>query len=135
MRDTVESRMMEMLKQKYGDRDESDDEGDNDDSTYIPDAAEAAKANNTLVGSVNSDKATVLAAEFDLLFGYEHQEEEQHEIVPDATGSLAHGALNGAAEESEVFFDAQEDCVPDMPISFPASRRGPGWTGADSGRL
>jgi superfamily II DNA or RNA helicase len=53
MKDSVETRVIQMIKKKYGDSS----------------GAEAEPAETAMVGSIQTDKATLLAAEFDLLFG------------------------------------------------------------------
>jgi major membrane immunogen (membrane-anchored lipoprotein) len=47
MNDSVESRMRQVLKDKFGD----------------------LKADDAMVGSINNDKATIFKQEFDLLYG------------------------------------------------------------------
>lgn len=103
MTDSVESRMQEMLEQKYGSGSDDEDRDDEDDGDKEDD--EDSHANNrvasvppttiTLVGSVNRDKATILAAEFDLLFGFTEPEGEatkqenvaDNSLLPDAVMS------------------------------------------------
>jgi len=68
--DSVESRMRQMLENKYGPSDcassASADDGDDDKK---PAAKPAAAVDSLVVGSISADKATVLKEEYDLLFG------------------------------------------------------------------
>ena len=141
MENTVESRMMKMLKHKYGDNPESDEENDDsaDDGDGLLDAAAAAKANNTFVGSVNADKATVLAAEFDLLFGYDHREGQgaatAEAAIPDAALSFAQATPGVVGHDHQELLGGQDDTVPDAILSFPLSGRGSRQSGDRSGFL
>lgn len=117
MKDSVEERMMTMLRHKYGDN-------PRDNECAPLDAAAAARANNTLVGSVNVDRAIVLAAEFDLLFGYNHQEE----MPGVAEATIPELAISGVPEgphgldlfeNDQENFDEEDGILPDIPLSFP----------------
>jgi len=77
MKDSIESRMAQMIERKYGKRhtgeDGNENTGGNDDDAKADDGEASAitvATANTLVGSVNNDKAAVVGAEFDLLFGW-----------------------------------------------------------------
>jgi len=98
MKDSVETRMNTMLAAKYGTckSDNKTENADGDEDTKMP-ATATAKITNTLVGSVATDKATILGREFDTLFGYTEGAEglndadddgdEINNFVPDAVGS------------------------------------------------
>lgn len=60
MKDSVESRILEMLEKKYGGSTASND--DDEDGIKKPEVA-------TLVGSIQTDRTAVLGEEFDILFG------------------------------------------------------------------
>ena len=66
MKDSIETRLLELLKKKYGDstNKKSDDKKD-------PDSKEkkAPKKAATVVGCVSTDRTEVVTEEFDLLFG------------------------------------------------------------------
>lgn len=74
--DSIETRLTKMLEQRYGsgptpkDDDETEEDGD-DDEDKKPAAKPVAKPApvEAFVGNLSTDKATVLANEFDLLFG------------------------------------------------------------------
>jgi superfamily II DNA or RNA helicase len=70
MKDSVESRMVKMLENKYGmpNEDVKEDIADSD-----IDGDKKPAAVPVMVGSLQTDKATVVAQEFDLLFGVETQ--------------------------------------------------------------
>lgn len=60
MKDSVESRILEMLEKKYGASTASND--DDEDGIKKPEMA-------SLVGSIHTDRTAVLGEEFDILFG------------------------------------------------------------------
>lgn len=65
MKGSVETRMSKMLAEKYGSDHVKGKTGDGKDTE------ENARPNkNTMVGSVSTDKATLLTKEFDALFNY-----------------------------------------------------------------
>jgi superfamily II DNA or RNA helicase len=126
MKDSVESRMVEMLEKKYGkadcsqedgetdsdtvadddnndDDDDADDNDDDDDDTTdgnkkpvaidaagtadgdkkpaaIDDGKKPAAAQQVMIGSLYTDKATVVAEEFDLLYGVEPTDTVMEEV-------------------------------------------------------
>jgi len=93
--DSVESRMRQMLENKYGPSDAassvSADDGDDDKK---PAAKPAAAVDSLVVGSISADKATVLKEEYDLLFGVDaagttiiNNDSSNQNVNPNATGS------------------------------------------------
>lgn len=79
MHDSVETRILAMLKKKYGD------------STVL-DASNGdgkAPAVASLVGSIHTDRTAVLGGEFDILFG---TSAASSAVVPDSAPSSAAGA-------------------------------------------
>jgi superfamily II DNA or RNA helicase len=98
MKDSVESRMVEMLENRYGKTDDDDDdEGNSDDATEDDDgnsdddaddatedddgggkkmAAAEMTVREVMVGCLKTDKAQIMAEEFDLLYGLETGEAE-----------------------------------------------------------
>jgi superfamily II DNA/RNA helicase len=90
MQDSVESRMLEILKKKYGGSGDTSDspeggandsavgeDDDEDDGDKKPAAIVTAPV---LVGSICTDKATVVAEEFDLLYGVPEIAVAQEEV-------------------------------------------------------
>jgi SNF2 family DNA or RNA helicase len=65
MNDSVESRMRQVLKDKFGD----------------------LKANDAMVGSINNDKATIFKQEFDLLYGIRTVNEASDAVHPEQVAS------------------------------------------------
>jgi SNF2 family DNA or RNA helicase len=65
MNDSVESRMRQVLKDKFGD----------------------LKADDAMVGGINNDKATIFKQEFDLLYGIRNGESEANHPEPASAGS------------------------------------------------
>ena len=74
MEDSVESRLLELLKKKYGPRKE------------IP---ENSSESIQLVGNVCTDRAAILTEEFDLLFGFESASISEDDNHADAVISSA----------------------------------------------
>lgn len=72
MKDSVEERMQSMLAKKYGDK--------------------VDKQSEALAGSLKSDKAAVVAGEFDTLFGVDEtsnvKPEVKGEVIPDTASSM-----------------------------------------------
>lgn len=68
MNDSVETRMVQMLKDKYG-GDKSDDNNDE-----VSPSKKFSNTCNSMVGNVHTEKATILTREFDILFGYNSAE-------------------------------------------------------------
>lgn len=72
VKDSIEERMRVVLEKKYGasapakdeDNDEDEEDGEEDDTKPA-----AVKPASVLVGNLMTDKAQILAEEFDLLFG------------------------------------------------------------------
>ena len=62
MKDSVESRILEMLDKKYKNGPASNDDGEVDTKAKGPEIA-------ALVGSIHTDRTKVLGDEFDILFG------------------------------------------------------------------
>ena len=100
VKDSVESRMMQMLEKKYGktssaevaetkDDDNDDDDKDMEDAKKpaAVNSAAAAPTASVAVGSLQTDKADMLQEEFDLLFGI-----DESELMP---GINNHGGNNG----------------------------------------
>ena len=98
MKDSVETRMTEMLAAKYGGN-ETNTDSDAEDADVI---AKAAK--NMIVGSVATDKATILGQEFDLLFGYEEEEEEE-------------AAVGTSGDDEDAMPELVPSCVPSTSTS------------------
>ena len=115
MKDSVETRMRTMLAAKYG----TDGAKMGNDSDIKEDSKPRAKksANNTMVGSVCADKATLLTKEFDTLFNVEPDRKEEKRAaekpaaeeddddddemaLPDAVGSGTGGPLAGSDGQS-----------------------------------
>ena len=80
MEDSVETRIRSMLEKKYGsasatavldgvNNDVDDDEEEDDEDKKPAAKPSAATAAAPLIGSITTDKATVMEDEFDLLFG------------------------------------------------------------------
>ena len=89
VKDSVESRMMQMLEKKYGRTNgaaekekKNDDSDDDDDDEDMEDAKKPAAVNSAAaaptasvaVGSLQTDKADMVEEEFDLLFGIDSSE-------------------------------------------------------------
>lgn len=81
--DTVESRMQQMLENKYGSSQiierfgksgENAVDGNDGDGDKKPAAKKKSSTEVSLVGSIATDKATVVENEYDLLFGLQQPE-------------------------------------------------------------
>jgi hypothetical protein len=68
VKDSVEERMRVVLEKKYGSAAPVDDE-DKKDGEEEDTKPASAKSASALVGNIMTDKARILAEEFDLLFG------------------------------------------------------------------
>ena len=111
MKDSIESRMAKMLERKYGSRHSSSD--NNDGETQSDDAGIDIEkvSEEMLVGSVNCEKAKVVAAELDLLFGLEEEQQEEAPetdnedasdmAIPDAVVSGQNESLDGETGDAE----------------------------------
>jgi superfamily II DNA or RNA helicase len=82
MKDSVESRIVEMLKSKFGSV-----------STDKKDESETVKLACATMGSLKADKAPVYASEFDLLYGVESSCDESDE---DGNGSSGPEAIKSS---------------------------------------
>jgi superfamily II DNA or RNA helicase len=74
MKDSVESRILKMLEKKHGGSTSSDNNDDEEDG----DKKKPAVA--TVVGSIHTDRTTVLGEEFDILFGTLASSEDEAEV-------------------------------------------------------
>ena len=112
VKDSVESRMMQMLEKKYGktnsavekekkNDDSDDDDDDDDDDNFMEDAKKPAAVNtaaaaptaSVAVGSLSTDKADMVEEEFDLLFGIDNSES-----TPETND---HGSSNGNDDDND----------------------------------
>jgi hypothetical protein len=76
VQDSVESRMVQMIEKKHGKH--STDKGDDNDE----DKEGRAITSTALVGSLKTDKASMVEEEFDLLFGVDSDTEIPHDKIP-----------------------------------------------------
>jgi hypothetical protein len=92
MKDSVEPRILKMLKGKYGNSSTDDDDDVIDVGTKKKPAVAA------LVGSIHTDRTTVLGAEFDILFGVSSADDstEMMDTEPDAVLSSANGVSSAS---------------------------------------
>ena len=85
MKDSVEPRILQMLKNKYS------DSSANDEQVELSEKEKKRRAEPLLVGSIHNDRTAVLGAEFDILFGLSTAKTE-----PDAVASLDDGATSAS---------------------------------------
>lgn len=78
MKDSVETRILEMLKKKYGDADTAEDSKE----------AKPQKV-QALVGSIQIDKTKVLAEEFDILYGVSPLDDSDEDMVMEEVTSAS----------------------------------------------
>ncbi len=82
MKDSVETRMLKFLEKKYG----MTQNPTAKEASKVDDAAtSAAVASNAIVGSLRTDRAAIMADEFDILFGVDSNDTIRHEA-----GSISH---------------------------------------------
>lgn len=91
MKDSVETRITKMLKNKYSDSAPTEPEQANT-------KRKTKRAVAALVGSIHTDRASVVGAEFDILFGAESPKEETEKVEPDAA-MLYEALMKETAEE------------------------------------
>jgi SNF2 family DNA or RNA helicase len=117
IKDSVESRMITMLEEKfgantYGNGDAANTADDDDDDDSVDDGDKKPKAVATsapvLVGSLTTDRAAVVAEEFDLLYGLDPAEEGEQEANQDPGVGLANmfglalGSGGGSGDDDDL---------------------------------